>query len=493
MRRLLAIALTLAILLPLLATPAAAEEERFFPETGKRVAGEFLAFYDANGGPDLFGPPITDAFSEGGRTVQYFSRVRFELWPENPPAHRVLLGLLAAQMGKVQPPIQADVPAGDPVRRYFPETGHVVAFGFKEFWEKHGGVGIFGYPTTEQLVENGRIVQYFQRVRMEWHPENAPGSTVVLGDLGSEYLQGGGAPVPTSTAAPQAAGDRLLFHVAPGGDIYSVRPDGSDLQRIGQGMDPAWSPDRTRIAFARWYPPAIYVAVADGGDPRPLQLTSYPWETPNPQAPAWSADGRFIAFYEKYRDFRPVRTIIYGVPTVVQVKMDLWRVDVVDVQSGQVHIVTEDDYGASPSWGPDGRLVFASTQGLFIVNDVAGKREITKVPNTDPRFSSPAWSPDGQWIAFQWRQHDHWEVGIIRPDGSGFQLLTSSPLFTTPAHNVAPTWSPDGKSIAFLSNRNQAWQIFVMDASGANQRALDLGGLPLAYDFVMERPVRWGN
>ncbi len=495
MRRILAIVLSLAFLLPLLATPAMAAEEQVFPETGKRVQGEFLRFYEAMGGSGLFGPPITDEFVEGGRLVQYFSRVRFEAWPENPPAYRVQLGLLAVQMGKVQPPIAANVAAGDPVRRFFAETGHVAAFAFKDFWESRGGVDVFGYPTTEQLVENGRIVQYFQRVRMEWHPENASGSKVLLGDLGSEYLQAAGQPTASVAPATAASDDRrrILFHASPGGDLYSVRPDGGDLRRLGQGMDPTASPDGRHVAYAGWYPPGIFVAGADGSNAYQVALKTYPWQTMWPQAPAWSADGRFVAFHEKYIDWRPVRPYFKDGQLITQELLDLWRIDVVDLATGQVHIVVQDDHGVSPSWGPDGRMLFASRQGLFILNQVEGLREVSKVPNTDPRFSDPAWSPDGQWIAFTWRQHDHYEIGLIRPDGSGFHLLTSSPLFTTPAHNLAPAWSPDGKQLAFLSNRNGKWQLFVMDAEGSNQHALPIGEVELRYDFSHERPVAWSK
>jgi hypothetical protein len=43
--------------------------------------------------------------------------------------------------------------------------------GFLTFWREHGGVLIFGYPISEEIVEDGRIVQYFQQARFEYHPE----------------------------------------------------------------------------------------------------------------------------------------------------------------------------------------------------------------------------------------------------------------------------------------------------------------------------------
>jgi hypothetical protein len=68
--------------------------EQYFPETGHTVRGEFLDYFNTHGGLRIFGFPITEEFLLNGRTVQYFQRVRMELYPENPAAQRVKLGPL---------------------------------------------------------------------------------------------------------------------------------------------------------------------------------------------------------------------------------------------------------------------------------------------------------------------------------------------------------------------------------------------------------------
>jgi len=71
--------------------------------------------------------------------------------------------------------------------RYFPETGFTVPARFMDYWNARGGLPIFGYPTTAAQQEGGYLVQYFERNRFEYHPENA-GSPyeILLGVLGRQ-------------------------------------------------------------------------------------------------------------------------------------------------------------------------------------------------------------------------------------------------------------------------------------------------------------------
>jgi hypothetical protein len=80
--------------------------------------------------------------------------------------------------------------------RVFPETGHTVSGEFLAFWQRHGGLAVFGYPITDAFDEvsltDGQVrrVQYFERQRFELHPENAEPWNVLLGLLGTESLPG---------------------------------------------------------------------------------------------------------------------------------------------------------------------------------------------------------------------------------------------------------------------------------------------------------------
>jgi hypothetical protein len=106
--------------------------------------------------------------------------------------------------------------------RHFPETGHNLIEGFKYFWERNGGLPVFGYPLTEEFQQRDRAtgamrtVQFFERQRFEYHPEQAGTPyEVLLGRLGAEEaahrgLLGGWAFQPVAATAAHPPGCRYL-------------------------------------------------------------------------------------------------------------------------------------------------------------------------------------------------------------------------------------------------------------------------------------------
>jgi hypothetical protein len=79
--------------------------------------------------------------------------------------------------------------------RYFPETGHSLAHGFKAFWDQNGALPVFGYPLTDEFAQQSSddgktyTVQYLERQRFEYHAENAGTPyAVLLGRLGVDVL-----------------------------------------------------------------------------------------------------------------------------------------------------------------------------------------------------------------------------------------------------------------------------------------------------------------
>lgn len=147
---------------------------RYFPSTGHAISGLFLASWHAWGAGDMLGRPLTDAFVDGGVTVQYLERAELLL-----VQGRVQLALLGRQLTRSRnfQPVPAFTSTGS--RQYFPATHHSLAGNYLTFWQTHQGATLLGAPISEVVVEgngdgSGRryAVQWFERGRLEAHPEN---------------------------------------------------------------------------------------------------------------------------------------------------------------------------------------------------------------------------------------------------------------------------------------------------------------------------------
>ena len=199
-------AMLLALLVPvwpLNAPPVEAIEESgamFFPETGFWVDEEFADFWRKQGGLMVFGYPISRVFYQDGLHRQYFERAIFEHHEDEPEPYNVLLVRMGA-LNTVEQRKQLHGPfapvtktsAGD---HWFSETGHTLSGIFLEYWESNGGLQTFGFPISEPHLEASivdgelRTVQYFERARLEHHPDKAGTEfEILLGHLGVEHLR----------------------------------------------------------------------------------------------------------------------------------------------------------------------------------------------------------------------------------------------------------------------------------------------------------------
>jgi Tol biopolymer transport system component len=333
------------------------------------------------------------------------------------------------------------------------------------------------------------------------------GSLVEVPKVAAPPLTGPMAAAPTPAA--EFTG-KLVFQVCNGCDIYVINADGSGLRRLTDGLDPAWSPDGKRVAFARWRDPrGIYVIDEDGSN----ETLLFGWS--QAKAPAWSPDGSRIVFTRRYGG-REEDVEIF--PGWVLPAHPWWKLGLVRVEDRYFTDLLCYDHSFSPTWSPDGRVIaYDSDYGLHLTSpdgSFGGQtygRHINAL-STDVRDTSPAWSPDGSKIAFMFSQHDHWEIYVMNADGANRVRLTKEePFAGRPPNNVSPAWSPDGRHIAFFTDRNSnsergedsepLWEMYVMNADGSDQRPMfpmgeglrpsPLDGLPIEYGFVSERMVSW--
>ncbi|HWQ14100.1 MAG TPA: peptidase M14, partial [Roseiflexaceae bacterium] len=136
------------------------------------------------------GPPLGPPAVVGALTRQHFERAALELHTDlaDTPylVQPALLGSRRQQeagyKGLDAPPCDVSLPSC----RLFPETGLTVGGAFLSFWEREGGLAVFGYPVSAEfqaVAADGQVrtVQRFERAVFAYYPED---SSVRLEPLG---------------------------------------------------------------------------------------------------------------------------------------------------------------------------------------------------------------------------------------------------------------------------------------------------------------------
>jgi Tol biopolymer transport system component/DNA-binding winged helix-turn-helix (wHTH) protein len=131
----------------------------------------------------------------------------------------------------------------------------------------------------------------------------------------------------------------------------------------------------------------------------------------------------------------------------------------------------------TPDYSPDGkRLTFGSTrsgtQEIWIANaDGSSASQMTSIGGA--RCSNPRWSPDGQIILFDSHREESADLYLLRPDTRELRRLTDDP-----ADEIEPRWSRDGRWIYFGSNRTGRHEVWKMPADGGGPvQVTQQGGL----------------
>jgi hypothetical protein len=190
------LALNVKITDPMSEADARTAKLLYFKQTQQAIAPEFTEYWIEKGGLEQFGYPISRPTEINGVLSQFFQRAVFEYHPElKGTGNEVLLRLIGRELvqGRFFQPVKAE--GIQPNALYFPQTGHTLSKQFLSYWQTTGGLAVYGYPISEEVVEkapdgHSYTVQYFERNRFELHPE-AAGTPyeVQLGLLGAAILK----------------------------------------------------------------------------------------------------------------------------------------------------------------------------------------------------------------------------------------------------------------------------------------------------------------
>ncbi len=242
-----------------------------------------------------------------------------------------------------------------------------------------------------------------------------------------------------------------------------MRPDGSEQtnltgERFGEEfyeVDPAFSPDGRRIAFASdrgdGFDFNIYVMASDGSNV--TRLTGGPGGEVHPR---WSPDGGKIGFTTEGSEGFAVSVM----------NADGTCANTVRKKAG--------GYIDLNDWSPDGERmaigVDRSSSGGEIdiyAMDTDGKhlRQLTDTPGDD---SGARWSPDGEKVLFGSNRKGG-SIYRMDPDGTDEARILKAPPDAPGMDTLGPAWSPDGKEIAWTGKYegDTGTRIYAMNANGS--------------------------
>ena len=272
----------------------------------------------------------------------------------------------------------------------------------------------------------------------------------------------------------------FLRYAPDGGAILLIPALGGPERRIAEirlsdflsGPFLAWSPDGNFLVISHKdspkEPSALFVVAIDTGEKR--RLTSPPLESRGDTCPAFSPDGRTLAFIR-----------------VMDVRNDLYLLTVSDalqpveeakrIRPGDRGLLGHLS-GCAPAWTEDGRGIVLSPpgQGLWrigVSGSATGSAEPERLPFGEDAFV-PAISRRGHRLAYSNETPRHFGIWrVAAPGGPNVRDISragpSERAFISSTRNdMAPQFSPDGKRIAFASQRSGKWEIWVCNSDASS-------------------------
>jgi serine/threonine protein kinase/WD40 repeat protein len=318
-----------------------------------------------------------------------------------------------------------------------------------------------GEETSPTLSPDGATVAYAMRINGSWdiYAQRVGGrnATPIVNDPQRDE----------KGTAFSPDGSQIAFHISDAtGGIFIAGATGESVRRLTpSGFDPAWSPDGKQIAYgteeidnpaSRVGESAVYVVSISTGSPRRLVEG-------DAVQPSWSPSGARIVYWSNVGGQRDIYTVAA-------------------TGGSRVPVTKDAAIDWSPVWSPDGKFIyFSSDRGAAMnlwriaVDELSGK--ILGVPETvtagvQASASLPSFSKDGARLAFRSR------VGSVNPVAVPFDpvsLRAGMPSLLDTRNNirVPSSVSPDGKQIAFFSIGESQEDLFIGTTDGPMRRVTD--------------------
>jgi TolB protein len=227
--------------------------------------------------------------------------------------------------------------------------------------------------------------------------------------------------------------------------------------------DPAWSPDGRQIAFVDREGGVghgdLWIANADGSGVHRVTRSTGGDNSRSARYPTWSADGGRIAFG-------------YGYDGIYVVDTD---------GTSLLRIAT----GCCPDWSARGRRIAYALPSetdqaeIFVIRpDGTGKTLVARPKAECESFSMPTWSPDGEQLAFNVGGASDCDpgaspyVGIIKSYRGRVRSVARG------AYAAEPDWSPDNRRLVYAEPSGTSWMITVLDLKTGKRTKLRRGWHP---------------